>query len=177
MQLKQFKSYDIMSVEKEMHENREKDDTENTGERSYHILIAHIELLISDVKILFFYYYTGLINENEINSLTNYIKRILKNKAHDVKVTNRLESHPCVITVQDMAAARHFIRTKSHAFDDQMRYSLLQPRLEINPNHPLIKTLLKLKSSDEEIAKRLIDQVNLQKMESRLALFWYYLIF
>lgn len=83
----------------------------------------------------------------------------LKNKAYEVKVTNRLESHPCVVTVQDMAAARHFIRTQSHQFNDEMRYSLLRPRLEINPNHPLIKKLAKLKTSDKEIADLLTDQV------------------
>ncbi|XP_058800741.1 heat shock protein 75 kDa, mitochondrial isoform X2 [Phymastichus coffea] len=131
MHLHRFKSYDIISVEKDMHEDAMKQDKEKTA----------------------------LINEDEIKDLTNYMKRILKSKAHDVKVTDRLESHPCVVTVQDMAAARHFIRTKSHQFDDQMRYSLLQPRLEINPNHPLIKKLLKLKTSDEEIAKLLTDQL------------------
>jgi hypothetical protein len=29
-----------------------------------------------------------------------------------VKTTKKLHSHPCVITVEEMAAARHFIKTQ-----------------------------------------------------------------
>jgi TNF receptor-associated protein 1 len=108
------------------------------------------------IKIFFS---TALFNQEEIDGVINYMKVILRNKAHDIKVTDRLEFHPCVVTVQDMASARHFIRTQSHQIDDNLRYSLLQPRLEINPNHPLIKHLIKLKSSDEAIANLLTEQV------------------
>lgn len=87
------------------------------------------------------------------------MKKILDKKAYDIKMTNRLESHPCVVTVQDMATARHFIRTQSHQLDEEMRYSILQPRFEINPNHPLIKKLCKLTTTDTELADRLIRQV------------------
>lgn len=89
----------------------------------------------------------------------NYMKKILNKRAYDVKMTNRLESHPCVVTVQDMAGARHFIRTQSHQMNEEMRYSVLQPRFEINPNHPLIKKLCKLTTTDTELADRLIQQV------------------
>ena len=107
-------------------------------------------------------YFSALIelfNKEEVQDLLNYMKRSLQSKANDVKVTDRLESHPCVVTVKDMAAARHFMRTQSHQFNEEMRYSLLQPRLEINPNHPLIKKLMKLKNTDKEIADLLIEQV------------------
>lgn len=102
---------------------------------------------------------TGLINRDELDSLVSYMKKALDKKAYDVKMTNRLESHPCVVTVQDMASARHFIRTQSHQMNEEMRYSLLQPRFEINPNHPLIKKLCKLTTTDAELADRLIQQV------------------
>ncbi|XP_011501467.1 PREDICTED: heat shock protein 75 kDa, mitochondrial [Ceratosolen solmsi marchali] len=136
MNLKRFKAFDIISVEKDMHQ------TADTKEK--------------DTSVLF--------NEQEINDVISYMKTILKNKAHEIKTTNRLEFHPCVVTVQDMASARHFIRTQSHQFDDNLRYSLLQPRLEINPNHPLIKHLIKLKSSDEEIASLLTQQLFMNAM-------------
>lgn len=95
-----------------------------------------------------------------MDNLVNYMKKILDKKACDIKMTNRLESHPCVVTVQDMATARHFIRTQSHQMDEEMRYSILQPRFEINPNHPLIKKLCKLTTTDTELADRLIRQVS-----------------
>lgn len=68
-----------------------------------------------------------------MDNLTQWIGTTLKSKVHGVKVNKRLESHPCVVTVEEMAAARHFLKTQAHQMDDEMRYSLLQPRLEINP--------------------------------------------
>lgn len=50
-----------------------------------------------------------------------------------VKVTGQLESHPCVITVDDMTAARHFIKTQLKQMDEEMLFSVLQPQFELNP--------------------------------------------
>ncbi|XP_034945368.1 heat shock protein 75 kDa, mitochondrial [Chelonus insularis] len=99
------------------------------------------------------------INKEEMDKLVTYIKGVLPKKAHEVKVTNRLESHPCVITVQDMASARYFIRTQSHNMNEEMRYSLLQPRFEINPNHPIIKKLSELITKDPKLAELLTQQL------------------
>lgn len=61
------------------------------------------------------------------------MKDKLAGKASTVNATTRLENHPCVVTVEEMAAARHFIRTQSHQLSEERRYALLQPQLEINP--------------------------------------------
>jgi len=111
------------------------------------------------VKLFKMIFPTGIINKDELNHLIDHMKKVLQKKAYDVKMTNRLESHPCVVTVQDMASARHFIRTQSHQMTEEMRYSILQPRFEINPNHPLIKKLCKLTTANTELADRLIQQV------------------
>lgn len=87
------------------------------------------------------------------------MKKVLDKKAFEVKTTNRLESHPCVVTVQDMASARHFIRTQSQKLDENSRYLLLQPRFEINPNHPIIQKLVKISNSDSILAELLTKQV------------------
>ncbi|XP_076664387.1 TNF receptor associated protein 1 [Andrena cerasifolii] len=131
MHLRQYKIYSLTSVEKEMHEDTESNKPENLG----------------------------IINQDEINSLMGYMRNILTKKAYDIKMTNRLESHPCVVTVKDMAAARHFVRTQSHQLDEDMRYSILQPRFEINPNHPLIKKLCQLTKTDTKLADLLIKQL------------------
>ncbi|EZA55266.1 hypothetical protein DMN91_004757 [Ooceraea biroi] len=131
MHLKQYKSNFLTSVEKEMRDDTEANKPENLG----------------------------VINKVELDNLVDYMKKILQKKAYDVKMTNRLESHPCVVTVQDMASARHFIRTQSHQMNEEMRYSILQPRFEINPNHPLVKKLCKLTTTDTELADRLIQQL------------------
>lgn len=103
--------------------------------------------------------FTDSINKEEIDGLIAYMKTVLANKAFDIKTTNRLESHPCVITVQDMASARHFLRTQGQQLDDQMRYNLLQPRLEINANSKLIKKLCQLHKTDPKLADLVTQQV------------------
>lgn len=99
------------------------------------------------------------INKTEINDLISYMRTILTKKVHDIKTTKHLDSHPCVITVKDMASARHFVRTNSYEIDEEMRYSVLQPRLEINPNHPLIQKLCQLIKTESKLADLLIKQV------------------
>lgn len=99
------------------------------------------------------------INKDEVDKLLGYIKSVLTKQAYEVKTTNRLENHPCVITVQDMASARHFIRTQSHKLNEEATYNLLQPRLEINPNHPIMKKLGQLSTSNPKLAELVTRQV------------------
>ena len=53
------------------------------------------------------------------------------------KVSHRLTSHPVMITVADMAAARRWLKIiKSAPHAEQlgnMKYDVLQPTMEINP--------------------------------------------
>lgn len=88
-----------------------------------------------------------------------WIKETLPGKVFSVKATTRLDQHPCVVTVEEMAAARHFIRTQSHQIPEDNRYTLLQPQLEVNPKHPVIKKLHKLKGSNPQLAKLVTQQV------------------
>ncbi|XP_011297734.1 heat shock protein 75 kDa, mitochondrial [Fopius arisanus] len=131
MQLGRFGSRSLTSVEKEM-----RDDVESTKESTI-----------------------DAINKQEVDKVLGYMKSVLSKKASEVRTTNRLESHPCVITVQDMASARHFIRTQSHQLNEETRYNLLQPRLEINLNHPIIKKLTTLIESDPKLAELLTQQL------------------
>ncbi|XP_031838668.1 TNF receptor associated protein 1 [Nomia melanderi] len=134
MQLRNYKTYSLSSVEKEM-----RDDTNKSND-------------------------LNLINQEEINNLIAYMRNVLPKKAYDIKTTTRLESHPCVVTVTDMTAARHFVRTQTHQMDEELRYSVLQPRLEINPNHPIIKKLCQLIKTDTKLADLLIQQLFMSSM-------------
>ena len=60
---------------------------------------------------------------NEQNDLTDWIKVTLGQKAAKVKTTSKLESHPCVVTVEEMAAARHFIKTQGTNFTEDQKHS------------------------------------------------------
>ena len=75
-------------------------------------------------------------------------------------MTHRLESHPCVITVAEMGAARHFLKTTLADKSDAERYRILQPTLEINPKHPIITKLYSIKSQDPDLARLLCEQVS-----------------
>ena len=52
------------------------------------------------------------LQESEVTDLTIWFQAQLGTKASRVKTTKKLHSHPCVITVEEMAAARHFIKTQ-----------------------------------------------------------------
>lgn len=107
MQLLQFGGKPITSVEKEMRQDREADNLSALG--------------------------ADCLQAEQIDELLPWIKEQLDGKVANVKATARLEEHPCVVTVEEMGAARHFIRTQGHQIAEENRYALLQPQLEINP--------------------------------------------
>ncbi|KAG5898485.1 hypothetical protein JTB14_015489 [Gonioctena quinquepunctata] len=117
-QLRQFKGYKLMSVESDMREDKAANDLTNLGEDS--------------------------LKRSEIEELSKWVKDKLIGKADAVHATARLENHPCVVTVEEMAAARHFICYGS---------------FEINPRHSIIKKLYKLTKTDPELAELLAKQL------------------
>ncbi|XP_055594168.1 heat shock protein 75 kDa, mitochondrial [Uranotaenia lowii] len=134
MQLGTFLGKNLVSVEKEMRRSDKTDQSED----------QMIE---------------GSLLKQQTDDLVSWIKQKLTGKVANVKTTTKLDSHPCVVTVEEMAAARHFIKTQSHNMSEENRYALLQPQLEINPKHPIIKKLHKLSSSDPELADLLAKQL------------------
>nr|AAN71071.1 AT15050p [Drosophila melanogaster] len=133
MQLGKFKSKKLVSVEKEMREESKETTATTLGE--------------------------GSLLRSELDTLIPWLEEELRGQVIKVKATTRLDTHPCVITVEEMAAARHFIRTQSHQVPEQNRFALLQPELEINPKHPIIKKLNKLRESDKDLAQLIAKQL------------------
>lgn len=99
------------------------------------------------------------LSQLQLDSLLPWIESVLGNKVKKVKITGQLDSHPCVITVDDMTAARHFIKTQLKQMDEEMLFSVLQPQLELNPKHSVIKKLHTLKESNPELAKLIVEQL------------------
>ena len=52
------------------------------------------------------------LDKSEASGLMDYLKGVLAGKCWGVKTTPRLENHPCVVTVEEMASARHFVKTQ-----------------------------------------------------------------
>lgn len=87
------------------------------------------------------------------------MKKVLEGKAYNIKTTTKLESHPCVVTVREMASARHFTRIQTRQLSEDSLYPMLQPHFEINPNHSIIKKLCTLINTDTKLADLVINQV------------------
>merc|ERR1719383_1395840 len=137
MQLQQFDKKSMTSVEKEMRAKGE-------------------EVIESEDSLKL----------TEQTDLTDWMKVTLGQKVAKVVTTSKLESHPCVVTVEEMAAARHFIKTQGSNFSEEQRYTILQPQFEINPAHPLIKKIAQLKTSDPTLSVALTEQLFANAMVS-----------
>jgi len=137
MQLQQFDKNTVVSVEKEMR---------TTGEETV-VTEDSLEL-------------------KQQTDLTDWVKNTLGPKAAKIKTTSKLESHPCVVTVEEMAAARHFIKTQGSNFSEEQRYTILQPQFELNPAHPIIKKLNALRESNPQLAILVTEQLFANAMVS-----------
>ncbi|XP_043831192.1 heat shock protein 75 kDa, mitochondrial [Dromiciops gliroides] len=102
---------------------------------------------------------TERLSEKEAEDLTAWIRNALGTRVTNVKVTHRLDTHPAMITVLEMGAARHFLRMQQLAKTNEERAQILQPTLEINTRHPLIRKLHHLRESQPDLAQLLIDQI------------------
>ncbi|XP_023216809.1 heat shock protein 75 kDa, mitochondrial-like [Centruroides sculpturatus] len=138
MQLRQFDRKSVTSVEKEMRREKEDATIDNLGE--------------------------GELSKNEANELIDWLKATLKNKTEKIKITKRLSNHPCLISVEDMATARHFVRASLQSLPEEQKYKLLAPTLEVNLGHPIMKKLSALHKSDPKLAELL----SLQLMDNAM---------
>ena len=133
MQLQQFDKKKMKSVEKEMREDISTDTADEEAKDG--------------------------LDSKARSELTDWMKTQLGTKTPNVKITKKLESHPCVITVEEMAAARHFIKTQGANFTEEQRFNILQPQFEINPSHPIIKKINDLRSSNPKLAILVTEQL------------------
>ncbi|XP_005391380.1 PREDICTED: heat shock protein 75 kDa, mitochondrial isoform X2 [Chinchilla lanigera] len=97
--------------------------------------------------------------EKETEELMAWMRNVLGSRVTAVKVTLRLDTHPAMVTVLEMGAARHFLRMQQLAKTQEERAQLLQPTLEINPRHALIRKLSELRQREPELAQLLVDQI------------------
>ncbi|XP_041062760.1 heat shock protein 75 kDa, mitochondrial [Carcharodon carcharias] len=102
---------------------------------------------------------TESLPESEAEALVAWMRNALGERVANIKLTPRLDTHPAMITVLEMGAARHFLRTQQLAKSSEERAQILQPTLEINASHSLIKKLNELRDKNLELAKLLLDQI------------------
>ncbi|KAL1110507.1 hypothetical protein AAG570_008035, partial [Ranatra chinensis] len=104
--LKKFMNYKLLSVETELRNQSVSSNKPDTAEED-------------------------ILNKG-VDGLISWIKGTFKGRIYSVCVTNKLDKHPCIVTVEEMAAARQFVRTQFNNLNEDKKLSILQPRLEIN---------------------------------------------
>ncbi|XP_062915523.1 heat shock protein 75 kDa, mitochondrial [Mobula hypostoma] len=99
------------------------------------------------------------LSDADAEGLLAWMRNGLGERVTNIKLTPRLDTHPAMVTVLEMGAARHFLRTQQLAKSSEERAQILQPTLEINGSHILIKKLNELRDRDPELARLLLDQI------------------
>ncbi|CAK6962982.1 heat shock protein 75 kDa%2C mitochondrial [Scomber scombrus] len=99
------------------------------------------------------------LTQEQADDLIAWMKNSLGTRVTNIKLTPRLDTHPAMITVLEMGAARHFLRTQQLARSAEERAQILQPTLEINAGHDLIKKMQALKDTNSELAGLLLEQI------------------
>jgi TNF receptor-associated protein 1 len=102
---------------------------------------------------------TESLSQEQADDLLSWLQVVLGHRVSKTKITKRLVSHPCVITVNEMGAARHFLKTALADKTDEEKFRVLQPTLEVNVAHPIMKKLYSLKSTNSELARLVAEQV------------------
>lgn len=76
---------------------------------------------------------TDSLSQLQLDSLIPWIQKVLGNKVSIVKPTGLLQNHPCMITVYDITAARHYIKIQLKQIDEEKLSLILQPQFQLNP--------------------------------------------
>lgn len=158
LQLNQFKSKALSGIEQENLVDKNKDDLIIEGDARS---LSNIEA--QELKDWFKSTLSNKIKYVKVNfQIDIFINFANKKKiiCPVLKITNKLDTHPCIITTENMSFLRHLIKT-SYLQREKINdlYKMVNIGLEINPRNGLIKTLYSLHKKDPELAKAIAEQV------------------
>jgi len=113
---------------------------------------------------------TGEVEEKEkdaslepevAKSLTGWIKEVLAGRVKEVIVSKRLVGSPAIIVNPDgyMTSTMERVMQAARLEKGEPLQELGNKNLEINTDHPLIKQISLLRGTDEDFAKKVIEQV------------------
>ncbi|CAB3401479.1 unnamed protein product [Caenorhabditis bovis] len=90
--------------------------------------------------------------------LLDWMKETLGSvRVAEISGNHRPSDHPLMVTVSDMGAARHFLRTGE--IKDMEHLVYFKPHVHVNLTHSLIKSLYKMRKNDAETARILAEQL------------------
>ncbi|VDM30685.1 unnamed protein product [Hydatigera taeniaeformis] len=90
---------------------------------------------------------SGCLSQEEANVLAKWAEEMLGSKVKKVKVTQRLSQHPCCVQIREAGAMRHLLRTVLASRPPLEKLRLMEPVLELNPRHSLVRYLYSLVTS------------------------------
>jgi len=99
------------------------------------------------------------LRQSEAMELLDYMKIILGYRVGETKITNKLTSHPVILSVAEAGAARHFVQTSLAGMPQQEQFKILNPELHINPKHPIIQKIYTLRETDDDLARLVVFQL------------------
>jgi molecular chaperone HtpG len=100
----------------------------------------------------------GALSEDDVKTLTKWLKDTLGDRTAEVKASDRLVDSPVLALNADKFMSPH-MRRMMKAMNREGADSPLRVNLEINPRHAVIKRLFELHSSAPEKAKLVAEQL------------------
>ncbi|KAH9082527.1 hypothetical protein Ae201684P_009850 [Aphanomyces euteiches] len=99
------------------------------------------------------------LSDEDANLLTAWLGLKLEDKVSSVSVTNRLHDSPAVVTDHESASVRRMMQMVNQ---NQGGFAMPSAKhvLQINPRHPIIVKLNKLRTDNEELAEKIAKQIH-----------------
>lgn len=100
------------------------------------------------------------LSQSDADVFCAWFKQALKDKVSNVKITNRLESSPAIITDNESGAYRRMMKLVETQ-DGQALGGMDLPKqqVQINPKHPMIISLYAIRETQPELAQTVAEQI------------------
>jgi len=101
--------------------------------------------------------------KEQFKELTTWMQGVYGDKVEKVTVSNRIASSPCILVTSQYgwsANMEKIMKAQTFANHDESSFMAAKKTMEINPRHPIIKSL-KDKVTEDSQDKALIDLANL----------------
>ncbi|XP_059958356.1 heat shock protein 75 kDa, mitochondrial-like [Mesoplodon densirostris] len=132
-------------------------DPKDVGETQHEEFYRYIVQAHDKPRYTLHYKTDALLNIRSI-FCTPETKPTISDVSQELGYSISLYSRQVLIQTK-MGATQHFLRMRQLAKPQEERAQLLQPTLEINPRHRLIKKLNQLRDSEPDLAQLLVDQI------------------
>lgn len=113
----------------------------------------------ADVKIEDAANAEGELSVEQSESLVKWIKEVLKDRVKEVRASKRLVDSPAVVTDADQFMTTTMRKVLKQMQKEGQPALDFQFDLEINPKHPIIVRLEKLRTTDTPLAEKVAEQV------------------